>query len=843
MIGAVLGRGRRRGAGWRVGVAASLLAASTVVSVVAADSGVASAAPNDFDASFGTAGIVQYSVGGTNAPTGAVATGVAVVPVGLAGAGNIVVSTDGGGAGGQFEVARFTPSGAIDTTFGSSGVLDPFLGQANAVAVVPPGVTGAGNIVAVGDDTASPTACGGEQPVVFIVTPTGTETTTLFPCAAGFFGGVLNAVTIDASGNIAVAGQVLSPTATLETLVAELTPAGGVTFSTATQIGSANSAAEGVGVSPSGADIYTTGYSSKLVGTTTTEYLTTADFSTTTGSLNPGFQSSGVLATVPNGTGDAVTALPHGNIVVAGQASNQSFLAQYSSGGVADTTFKKPPSLGVISEARAVAYQPEGGVLVVAGTVGSGSSQAAVVAQVDSVTGVANALFNGGSALPVPFLSGPSSLAAVAVQPDGKAVAAGDGPVVNAAPEIGLVRVQVPAPRPYSPITPTRVCDTRQGNTTQCNGHTIVANTPLTVQIAGYVNIPASATAVVVNVTTVNPAGPGYLSVYPAGSPAPTASNLNVTTASQIVANLAEVALSGGSIAVLSSVNTDVVVDVEGYTAPAAAGGAGAGLYVPLSSPTRVCDTRFFNPSNLTGTAAQCNGRTIPVNGTLAVQVGGAFGVPANATAVVANLTTVNPTSGGYLTAYPDGSALPNASNLNFSTGQVIPNRVIVPMTNGSVDLHSTAQTDVVFDISGYFTAAGGSGAGYVAEPTPERICDTRPNQSGVLSPQCANKPIGPGGTLTVQVANPAFAVPGSATAAVTNVTAVSPTLSTFLTVYPSAPRPGSSDLNPSQGGIEPNLVVGTLSSTGSINIFNSAGLVDVVVDLAGYYTAPGAGS
>ena len=115
MIGAVLGRGRRRGAGWRVGVAASMLAASTVVSVIAAGSGVASAAPNDFDSSFGGTGtgVAQYSTG-----TGAAATGVAVVPSPLTGAGNIVVSTDGG-AGGQFEVDRFTPSGAIDTTFGT----------------------------------------------------------------------------------------------------------------------------------------------------------------------------------------------------------------------------------------------------------------------------------------------------------------------------------------------------------------------------------------------------------------------------------------------------------------------------------------------------------------------------------------------------------------------------------------------------------------------------------------------------------------------------------------------------------------------------------------------------
>jgi hypothetical protein len=93
-----------------------MLAASTVVSVIAAGSGVASAATPGLDTSFGSAGIVQYAT-----PTAASATGVAVVPQSLPGAGDIVVA-DGGGAGGQFEVARFTPSGSIDTTFGSGGV-------------------------------------------------------------------------------------------------------------------------------------------------------------------------------------------------------------------------------------------------------------------------------------------------------------------------------------------------------------------------------------------------------------------------------------------------------------------------------------------------------------------------------------------------------------------------------------------------------------------------------------------------------------------------------------------------------------------------------------------------
>ncbi len=871
MMGAVLGRGRRRGAGWRVGVAASMLAASTVVAVAVAAGGAAAASanPRDFDTSFGTAGtgVVQYATG-----TGAKATGVAVVPSGLPSgqAGDLVVSTDGG-SGSQFELARFTPSGAIDTTFGPSGtgVVDLFAGEANAVAVVPPGIAGAGNVVVVGEASGTGT-CGGQQPVVVVYNPAGATTTTQIPCVTGFFGGVLNAVTVDASGNMAVAGQILSPTATLETLVAHVTAATGTVVYTATAIGTRNSAAQGVGVEASG-DIVTAGYSYALVSNIQTRYLTVAAFSPTTGALDTAFNGTGVVTTsAANSIGDAITVLAQGNIVAAGAFSatptspNQALLAKFTSSGAEVASFgsagevRGTPSLGTngvpsTSEYHAVAFQPEGGVLIAAGSALSGQSQEMVVSQYDSATGVPNSLFGGGSgAVPVSFSSGPSSLGAVAVQPDGKAVGAGVAPTVNDSPDIGLVRVQVPAPRPYTPITPTRVCDTRPpygltGLAAQCTGHTIAPNTSLTVAIGGAFGVPLNATAVVVNVTTVNPVAPGVLTAYPAGSAVPTASNLNVTTKNQVVANLVEVAVSGGAIAVFSSVQTDVVVDVEGYTAPIAAGGAGAGLYVPLPTPTRVCDTRGFNPSNLTGTAAQCNSKTIPAGGAQVVQVAGAFGVPANATAIVGNLTTVNSTGPGVMTAYPNGLPAPTASNLNFTGGQVLPNRVIVPVgTGGSIDVASSVQSDAVFDISGYYTAAGGSGAGYVVEPTPVRICDTRvfvpPYLTGAAA-QCNGHPVTSGGTLTVQVTNN-FAVPSSAKAAVVNVTAVNPTVGTVLTVYPGGGSPPvASDLNPPPSGVEPNLVIPTLSSSGSFSIFNSSGQVDVVVDLAGYYTAPGAGT
>ena len=58
------------------------------------------------------------------------------------------------------------------------------------------------------------------------------------------------------------------------------------------------------------------------------------------------------------------------------------------------------------------------------------------------------------------------------------------------------------------------------------------------------------------------------------------------------------------------------------------------------------------------------------------------------------------------LTVYPTGVALPLASNLNWSPGATVANRVIVPVgTSGQISIYNgQGGTDVVVDVDGYFT-------------------------------------------------------------------------------------------------------------------------------------------
>ena len=78
--------------------------------------------------------------------------------------------------------------------------------------------------------------------------------------------------------------------------------------------------------------------------------------------------------------------------------------------------------------------------------------------------------------------------------------------------------------------------------------------------------------------------------------------------------------------------------------------------------------------------------------------------------AVALNVTVVsgeNPTiGGGYVTVYPCGTR-PDASNLNFTTGQTIPNSVIAPVSaSGDLCFYVYGTAHLLADVSGYFPTA-----------------------------------------------------------------------------------------------------------------------------------------
>ena len=130
-------------------------------------------------------------------------------------------------------------------------------------------------------------------------------------------------------------------------------------------------------------------------------------------------------------------------------------------------------------------------------------------------------------------------------------------------------------------------------------------------------------------------------------------------------------------------------------------------------------------------------------------------------------------------------------------------------------------------------------GGGYTSV-VPYRVLDTRPGTThlGASTP-------GPGSTINVTIAGTGGTggVPAGATGVVLNVTAVSPTASGYLTVFPAGvSRPTASNLNFTPGVVVPNLVEVALGSGGAVSIYTSAGGTDVIADVAGYTSSGGDG-
>jgi len=238
----------------------------------------------------------------------------------------------------------------------------------------------------------------------------------------------------------------------------------------------------------------------------------------------------------------------------------------------------------------------------------------------------------------------------------------------------------------FSSTAPTRLLDTRPMNGTADTK--LIQDETREVQVTGRAGVPESARAVVLNLTATQSTTGGYIAAYPHGHKRPGISSLNFT-AGQTVANQAIVPIGWDGKIDLYNLrgDTQVIADVVGYYSY-----DGKGEFMPVA-PTRLTDTRP-------------GGNPLGAGGELAVQVGGANGVPSDAIAAVLNVTATQPTAAGFLTVWPDGQPRPGTSSLNFLAGQTVPNHVTAPLGgNGRTRIYNHAgSTHVLADLSGYFT-------------------------------------------------------------------------------------------------------------------------------------------
>lgn len=376
----------------------------------------------------------------------------------------------------------------------------------------------------------------------------------------------------------------------------------------------------------------------------------------------------------------------------------------------------------------------------------------------------------------------------------------------------------------YVPVDPTRVLDTRNG--TGAPAAKVGPHGTIAVDVTGGVSIPENTgtiMAVVMNLTATDETTIGVATVYPDGTPLPTSSNLNFA-AKQNIPNLVTVKVGADDKVDFnndSAGSTDFVADVEGYYVDSDAGS----YYLP-NAPRRILDTR--NGTGATGPVAP--------GGTVAVSVPNCTsnGTSAPATAVAVNVTVADPTSIGLITAYPDQSSLPGASNLNYVKNEIVPNMVVVKVgADGRFDLHntSTGTVQLIADLEGCYSGTLG---GAFIPVDPYRALDTRDGIGQFLGEPQAVAPDSVANWL-------GDAVDQSETdgaAVVMNVTVTRPQTIGVITAYPSeASLPTASNLNFSAGETVPNLVM-VANQPGQVALYNnSKGTVELVADVYGYFS------
>jgi len=341
-------------------------------------------------------------------------------------------------------------------------------------------------------------------------------------------------------------------------------------------------------------------------------------------------------------------------------------------------------------------------------------------------------------------------------------------------------------------------------------------------------SVPASATAVALNLTVVDPVAQGYVTVWPCGVPRPVASNVNFPSGSRIANNVIAPIGAGGKVCIYAHAGTDVVVDVAGWFP----GGTGAASFVGVT-PLRVVDSRKGTgaPTRLVTPDTPLR---IPVAGrTVTLPDGSPATVPDGVGAAAFNVTAVDPIAQGYLTMWPCGVTRPLASNLNFPAGARIANGVIAPVSaGGDVCLYARVPTHVVVDLAGWFGTAGFSGV------VPDRFVDSRDGTGGRLGRITPSSPVTmPVRGKTVTIGGTDTVIPPDATAVALNLTIVDPLAQGYATVWPcGTSRPTASNINFTAGKRIANGVVAPIGDNGSVCIYTHAS-THVVVDVAGWFS------
>lgn len=360
----------------------------------------------------------------------------------------------------------------------------------------------------------------------------------------------------------------------------------------------------------------------------------------------------------------------------------------------------------------------------------------------------------------------------------------------------------------FTPVSPYRHADSRISKRLV----RLRAGQPRRVEMAG-----AEVTAVSANFTVAEQTGRGHLRVYNCTTGVPMISTVNFTWTP--TGNQSVVPLSKGGLCLFSTVDTHLVIDVNGHFLPET---KSTTKFTPLP-PVRIFDSRRPTAPSLGANEK----RRIKVAG-----VPG--GAPTGATAVAVNLTVVNPSARGFVRAFPcDQSQSSEVSSVNFAAQETRPNSAIVPVAaDGTICLQSKVATNAVLDLQGYFSTDGA----YRFTPlNPVRLFDSRSTQIAINA-ITKGKRLDSGQVARIKVAG-LRGVPVDAKAVSVNLTAADSTIDGFVTAFPCGTLPEVSNLNagPGRPAVGNGAMVG-LNSKGELCVF-TARPTHLIIDISGTWS------
>ena len=260
----------------------------------------------------------------------------------------------------------------------------------------------------------------------------------------------------------------------------------------------------------------------------------------------------------------------------------------------------------------------------------------------------------------------------------------------------------------FQPVKPVRVLDTRKTEDLSAK-----RKTPL--RITGVSGIAKTATAVVVTITVYKASSDGELAVYPWGQKSAPVPQVNIQKGIYPLSRTLTVSVgSSGRLGLLSTIDTDVSVDVNGFYSPATS--SSAGRFVALT-PQRILDARAAH------SFTKKEVRKIALPG----------GIPEDAVSVVLNVTSyksLKPSGKStYWTVYAAGAKRPGVPSLSVAySGQTVSQQVIVQRGSRGLDVFSSVGGSLLVEIVGYYTGSSAerSRVGLFVPVSSTRVVDTR---------------------------------------------------------------------------------------------------------------------